>query len=205
MSQQARRAGSDRARRQRTTTIAIIAVIGLAAFAGGFALAGIGEGNPVAASAGPSRSRSHSPSASASASRSASPSADVTDGEYFVRSHGVEGGGDEPLLLSYDLAYFYTGDRAAQVAEQRGDPPPESGYYIVNDNPRLRTLPIASDATVRYIPETACCDLVPGDLHAWALSVNDAAQTDYPDPDITWWWITVFSGEVTAIEQQYLP
>jgi hypothetical protein len=197
--------GTARARRNRTPTSAIVAAVGLAAFVGGFALANIGNGGSAAASASPSRSRTRSASASAAASASASPSKAVPDGRYFVQTHRVEGGDDAPLALSYDLAYFYTGDRAVQVAEQRGDPPPESGYYIVNDNPRLRTVPIASDATVLYVPETICCDAVPGDLGAWALSVNDAAQTDYPDPDVAWWWITVSSGEITAIEQQYLP
>jgi hypothetical protein len=204
MSQHAGRSGGARARRQRNTTIAIIAAVGLAAFLGGFALASMDDGNTGAASTTPSKARSRSPSPSTSAS--ASPSAEVvTDGTYFIQTQSVEGGGDEPLVLSYDLAYFYTGDRAAQIAEQRGDPPPESGYYIVNDNARLRTVPLASDATVRYIPETACCDLVPGNLDAWAVSVNGTGQTDYPDPEFTWWWIAVSSGEISAIEQQYLP
>lgn len=206
MSQHASRSGNARARRQGTITIAIVAVVGLAAFIGGFALASMDEGNTGAASSTTSRNGSPSRTASASASGSASPSAAVvTDGRYFVQTDSVEGGEDGSLVLSYDLAYFYTGDQAAEIAQQRGDPLPESGYYIVNDNPRLRSVPVADDAEVRYIPETLCCDPVPGDLDAWALSVNGTAQTDYPDPDITWWWITVSSGEITSIEQQYLP
>jgi hypothetical protein len=172
---------------------------------GGFALASAEDGTPAAASSSTTRSRSRSPSPTASASPSASPSPAVTDGQYFVKTHDVEGGGNQPLVLSYDLAYFYTGDQAARVAEQHGDPPPESGYYIVNDNPRLRSVPVAADATVLYIPETVCCDLVHGRLDTWAVSVNGTAQTDYPDPDVAWWWITVSSGEITSIEQQYLP
>jgi hypothetical protein len=204
MSQHAGRSGTARARRQGTITIAIVATVGIAAFIGGFALASKDDGNTAAASSTPSRSRSQSRTASASASTSPS-GAVVTDGKYFVQTRSVEGGEDGPLVLSYDLAYFYTGDQATQIAQQRGDPPPESGYYIVNDNPRLRSVPVADDAEVRYIPETRCCDPVPGNLDAWALSVNGTAQTDYPNPDITWWWIAVSSGEITSIEQQYLP
>jgi hypothetical protein len=205
MSQHADRSSTARARRQRNATIAIIGVVGLAAFVGGFAIANLDDGGTTAASSSPSRTKSRSASASASASVSTPPSVAVADGRYFVQTHAVKGGEDRPLLLSYDLAYFYTGDQAVQVAEKRGDPPPESGYYIVNDNPRLRVVPVASDATVMYVPQTICCEPVDGDLGAWALSVNGTAQTDYPDPDIAWWWIRVSSGEITTIEQQYLP
>jgi hypothetical protein len=209
MSQQADRSGAAaRARRQRNRTITILGVIGAAAFVGGVTLANLNDGGTGAASASLSHTqrRSTSPTASATPSTSSSPSpARVPDGRYFVKTHGVEPGDGGRYVLTYDLAYFYTGDDAVRIARQRGDPPPESGYYIVNDNPRLRVALVASDARVAYVPEGACCELADGDLDAWALSVNDAAQTDYPDPASAWWWITVTSGEITSIEQQYLP
>ncbi len=204
MSQDGNRSGSSRARRQRNRAIAIIGVIGAAAFVGGFALAGVEDGGTTATSASPSRPRTRSPSPSVSDSPTASPSDVVADGRFFVQTSHVERT-ESGLALTYDLAYFYKGDRAVQVAAQRGDPPPESGYYIVNDNPRLRTVPIAAGAAVAYVPQTVCCQPEKGDLDAWTASVNGEVQTDYPDPQIAWWWITVSSGKITSIQQQYLP
>ena len=42
--------------------------------------------------------------------------------------------------MTFDLAYFLTGDAANQAAAEHGDETPvPNDYYIVNDNPSLRT------------------------------------------------------------------
>jgi hypothetical protein len=62
--------------------------------------------------------------------------------------------------LTFDLAEFLTGEAAAQAAAEHGDEsPPPNDYYIVNDNPKLRTMPIAPDATIQAIDWTNCCEL----------------------------------------------
>ena len=77
-------------------------------------------------------------------------------------------------------------------------------YYIVNDNPRLRTLPLADVVVVRYIPVDQCCDLQDGNVDAWLESVLETNPTDYPGKDAAWWF-RVEGGLITRIEQQFLP
>jgi hypothetical protein len=79
------------------------------------------------------------------------------------------------------------------------------GYYIVNDNPLLRTMPIAADAIVKYVPEGTCCSLKSGNLEAWSEAVNGTAQTDYPNMEFAGWWLTVQDGEIVRIAQQWVP
>ncbi len=105
--------------------------------------------------------------------------------------------------MRFDLAYFLTGTQGEQAAEDHGDEF-VNGYYIVNDNPRLRTLPLAEDVEVVYIPTTQCCELQPGDVDAWLESINETNPTDYGGKDVPWWF-TVEGGQITRIEQQYLP
>jgi hypothetical protein len=116
----------------------------------------------------------------------------------------VQGGQGGPLLLTFDLAYFYTGDKANEVAASRGDEVPvPNDVYIVNDNPKLRTYPIASSVLVRYIPNGSV--LKKGDIGAFEQAVNGTAQTDYPDMRYTGWWIVLNNGQVSSITQQFLP
>ena len=68
----------------------------------------------------------------------------------------------------------------------------------------MRTLPLAEDVEVEYIPATQCCELQTGDIDAWLESIRETNQTDYGGKDVPWWF-TVEGGEITRIEQQYLP
>ena len=108
--------------------------------------------------------------------------------------------------MTFDLAEFLTGDAAAEAAAEHGDEsPPPNDYYIVNDNPRLRTLPIATDAELQIIDWTDCCDaLVVGDLRLFsdALVHVDPAGLYHPSSPF---WITVEGGAIATIEEQYLP
>ena len=211
--------GAARDRKRRTQMIVAAVVVGLVAFGGGVVLANLGGDEATAPSSSPMVSSTldagsptptptSSPTASAStspsSSPSASPSAPLPDGESFVYVKTVEGGEEGPLLLTFDLAYLYEGDEANQQAAAHGDPEPADGYYIVNDNPKLRTIPIASSVQVRYIPTSACCELQPGDINAWADAVNGTVTSEYSGANGAW-WITVVGGEVVTIEEQYFP
>jgi hypothetical protein len=127
----------------------------------------------------------------------------LEDGHHFVYVRSATRSGDGRARVRFDLAYFYTGERAAQEAAERGDEV-VNDYYIVNDNPRLRTLPLADDVEVEYIPMTLCCELQPGNIDAWLEAVLETNQTDYDGKNVPWWF-TVEGGEITRIEQQYLP
>ena len=151
----------------------------------------------------PSETPSPEPTETAS---TPSPSAELEDGRHF----GYIGSIDLPSgSLVFDLAYFLTGDEANEAATERGDEVPvPNDYYIVNDNPRLRTLILAPDAAIRVIDwGNNCCDPVEGDIvpfaeafetkrHAWD-AMYQGAESPY--------WVTVDGGVVVGIEEQYLP
>jgi hypothetical protein len=127
----------------------------------------------------------------------------LEDGHHFVFVKRALYLPDGVTRVRFDLAYFLTGTEGEQAAADHGDEFVD-GYYIVNDNPRLRTLPLAEDVEVEYIPMSQCCELQPGDIDAWLESISETNQTDYGGTDVPWWF-TVEGGEITRIEQQYLP
>lgn len=134
---------------------------------------------------------------------SASQSPSLEDGHHFVYVTSANRSESGMTRVRFDLAYFYQGQRAEREAAERGDQV-VSGYYIVNDNPRLRTLPMADDVEIEYIPASQCCELQPGNIDAWLEAVLATNPTDYPGTNVPWWF-TVKGGKITRIEQQYLP
>jgi len=127
----------------------------------------------------------------------------LEDGRHFIFVDDAAQPEDGTATVTFDLAYFYRGDRAAQEAAERGDEI-VNDYYIVNDNPMLRTLPVAEAVTVSYIPESTSCQQQRGNIDAWLESVLETNPTDYPGTHVPW-WITVRGGEIMRIRQQYLP
>jgi hypothetical protein len=200
-------------RRRKRRTILIVAVLGLVAFGGGFLAANTFGGNDEA-TVGPTTSpsasasvASPSPSGSPSSSPSPKPSANpgiLDDGQHFVQVRQAGGGEDGPFVVRFDLAYFYTGADAFEYAAEH-DVEMTNDYIIANDNPKLRWMPLADDAAVRYVPEGTCCKLHEGDINAFLTAVEGSAMTDYPDMAATWWWITVKDGQITGFVQQWLP
>jgi hypothetical protein len=189
---------------KRSVVIAAVSGVIVLAFGGGYLLAH-GNGEPEAASStspsvttGPTPTKSHSQKPSAT--ETGSPSPQLEDGRYFVYAKKVS------LKLTFDLAYLLGGQAASDAAAAHGDPPPEDGYYLVNDNPLLRTVPIDPEVTVRYIPTGALdqVTLKPGNIDGWSAAVNGTAMTDYRDGDAGW-WIVIQGGEITSIKQQYFP
>jgi hypothetical protein len=206
------RPATDDARRRRTILIGVLVVLALLVFTGGYVL-GTSGGEEAAppSSTTPSPSLGPSPTSSSGPTQQPSPTAvntgdAVEDGTYFVQLKDVQGGEEGPLLVRYDLAYFLTGDEANEAAAEAGDETPvPNDYYIVNDNPKLRLVPLATDVTVRYIPTANCCEPVEANEDQFLEWMGETNQTDFPDKRYSYWWITVEGGQVTEIEQQYLP
>ena len=169
---------------------------------------GAGPGPSETPSTSPSPAESASPTTSPEPTETASPepgeteSAVLEDGRHLVYVDTAFRPEDGPARVRFDLVYWYTGDQAEEVAAQHGTEA-TNGYYIENDNPRLRTLPLAEEVEVTYVPEGRCCEPQPGDVDAWLGSILATEQTDYPE-DVPW-WITVEGGQITRIEQQFLP
>jgi hypothetical protein len=209
-----RRRGAAEVRRRRIVALGILIVLLLLAFGGGYLLATAGDaGNQASGSATPTRTRSPAPSSSASPTPSESPSPDASaspvlvDGRSFVYAKQMGGTASAPTL-TFDLALFLTDQAANDAAAAHGDEtPPPNGYYIVNDNPKLRTLPVAPTVTILYYPSggPACCKHRTGTLDGFTAAVNGVAMTDYPDMSYTPWWLTVADGVIVKITQQYLP
>ena len=138
---------------------------------------------------------------------SPSPSPALEDGRHFgfIESVDIR---SLPGTMVFDLALFLTGDEANQAAAEHGDETPvPNDYYIVNDNPRLRTLIVSSDIRILLLDWRHCCDrLFPADPDRFQDSFF---QNTYPAGNykgkFSTYWVTVNGGVVTAIEEQYLP
>jgi hypothetical protein len=116
----------------------------------------------------------------------------------------------EPRQLRFDLAYFLTGEEANAAAEERGfETPVPNDYFVVNDNPRLRRLPVAADVAIDLVDWKDCCDKrFAGD----PARFEAAFATAYKSPPsrryhgrFSAYWLTLEGGAVVAIEEQYLP
>jgi hypothetical protein len=107
---------------------------------------------------------------------------------------------DQPATVQFDLAYFLTGEEANAAAAEDGVIAPgesiENDYYIVNDNPQLRTLPVAAEVTVDILGTS-------GDPSTRErVSYTQFLLRTAPDVD---YWVTVEGGQVVGIEQQFRP
>lgn len=113
--------------------------------------------------------------------------------------------------LGIDLAEFLTGDAADKAAADAGEI--EAGeevpndYFIDNGQEEYVTIPLARNVTVRVVGDPP--ELVDGELGPFAEAF--AERPDEIDPDSRYrgvtsqYWVTVRNGQVTAIEEQYLP
>lgn len=111
--------------------------------------------------------------------------ADLPDGWWYGSVDG-----EVVDSVSFDLACYYTGAAAEEVAASRDDEAP-SGVYVVNDNPELRSIPLADDAQTTCVtlePEVASIDCAPGDLSG--------------DFGV---WVRVTDGEADRLIEQYHP
>jgi hypothetical protein len=162
------------------------------------------ETGPTAATAGTGAT---GPTVTGATGSTAPP--ELADGRHFGFIEAVDAPG---ASITFDLAYFYTGDEANEVAAERGDETPvPNDYYVVNDNPRLRDLALGPDVTISVFDWNRCCDEhVVVDVATFA---DVMAQPDgFVERDgrlyygvLSPYWVTVGGGVVTEIEEQYLP
>jgi len=202
--------------RRRSLIVALAIVVALLVFLVGYLLGRQPSGTEASASTTPTFVPSPTNTSTPSTTETPSPSPtgtasepggdEVPDDTLFVQLADLQGGEDGPPAVDYDLAYFYTGEQASQEAAARGMDPPEAGYLIVNDNPRLRHAPLADDFSVKYLPEGSGLSSPVKAHQAQFLGwLAGSVQTDFPSTDASWWWITLENGEITTVKQQYLP
>ena len=117
---------------------------------------------------------------------------ELEDGRHFGFWETFEIG-DTIAYGEFDLAQLLTGAAAEAAAAERGDEV-NNDYYIVNDNPRLRTLIAEGDTVVRVL-EGGTPDLMDTNVADFAVERSPEAG----------FWVTIEDGIVTEIEQQFVP
>jgi hypothetical protein len=133
--------------------------------------------------------------------------APLPDGRHFGFIKSVELN-STPATMVFDLAYFLTGDEANAAAAERGDEVPvPNDYYIVNDNPKLRTLQVSPNVDIELVDWKDCCDKV---FKPNWQKFQDSFALDEPPAGrykgkFTNYWVTVNDGEVVQIQEQFVP
>ncbi len=157
-----------------------------------------------------------SPTAPTSESESSTPSAPaspvIEDGKNFAFVKKVDTSSN-PATITYDLAYLLTGDAAEQAAKDHGDEvPPPNDYYIVNDNPRLRTVELPTTARIELFDWNNCCDdTFKASVDEFAQAINAGNhQTTVGDGHLlngrlSPYWLYARDGRIVRIEEQFLP
>ena len=133
---------------------------------------------------------------------------ELEDGEHFGFVESVNAEGE---TMVFDLAYFLTGEEANEAAAERGlEVPVPNDYFIVNDNPKLRTLALSPDLELALLDWNHCCDeFFAGDLTTFETAISTGEQVtvggDVYLGALSQYWLTVENGIVVRIEEQYLP
>ena len=118
----------------------------------------------------------------------------LPDGRWFGFATSTTGS-----EIEFDLACWFSGEAAVAAAEEAGEEsPPPNDYFIRNNNELTRDLPVAEDVEVTFYlsgdPEAE----VRGDLQAWRGILDDRGG-------IFGIWVETADGQVTSIEEQWVP
>jgi hypothetical protein len=167
-----------------------------------------GSTGPTSTATGPSAATGSTGASGSTGATGPTGSAELEDGRHFGF---IESADPETSTLVFDLAYFLTGQEANDAAEERGfEVPVPNDYFIVNDNPKLRTLTLSPDVRIVVLDWNRCCDEtidVDMDTFAGVIAEGGFVTIDdqlYYGTDGSY-WLTVDGGIVTAIEEQYRP
>jgi hypothetical protein len=155
------------------------------------------------AQAGPAATTPSKPTTARPASRpAASPTSPNPGSDFgFIRSWTAKTG---TFYLRFDRAVLLTGKAAdAASAAHGGESPVPNDYYIQNDNPRLREVVIADQATVIGSQQlTGSPGPNPSSLKALLTFVHNGG----PQAAATPFHLTYDdNGFVTQVREQYLP
>jgi hypothetical protein len=120
---------------------------------------------------------------------------DLPDGRWFglVTATSADG-------IEFDLACWFSGAAAIQAAAEDGEEsPPPNDYYVRNENPATRSLPVDAAVTVVWYPEL-------GDPTSEATtSFSDWVTQDREPAGIPGIWLEIEGGSVVDIHEQWVP
>ncbi len=167
------------------------------------------EGTPVTETAPATDETTRGTSTSAGAS-------DIEDGRYFGYVRDVQTGSGRTYLV-VDYAQFLTGEAAARAAAEAGEEsPPPNDYFIVNANPKLRTIPISPAARVllaEWEDHHDPADPVAVPIAVWTDRLTEVLEGTTPADEEPYlhllldlgYWFTIHGGTITVVEQQWVP
>ncbi len=110
---------------------------------------------------------------------------------------------DGTTYISFDRATFLTGDAANKAAAEHGYPTPiDNDYLIVNDNPKLRELPLAAAVKVLGSGALGGGQPSPTPVTLQALIAMTASSMGGNVPFHVYF---DGNGQVNTIEEQFVP
>lgn len=119
---------------------------------------------------------------------------DLPTGLWFGRVDSFDEEG-----ISFDLACWFSGDAATAAAAEDGEEsPPPNDYYVRNENEQLRFLAVSADTPVLWYLSGDPNDSQSGTFVEWT---DFLSQRDF----YLGIWVTIANGEVTQIEEQWVP
>ena len=134
------------------------------------------------------------------------PTAYAESGDYVNGRHIAKLTAFDESSVSFDVVQFLTGEAAKQAFDEDtgSHEPPDNDYYIRNQNPLVRTLPVAGDVVIHVNNAGGYPPSDPNNGHA----VNASTLKSYVDAGPAkngYFWLTIKDGTVTAIEEQFVP
>jgi len=112
---------------------------------------------------------------------------------------------------TFDLIEFLTGDAAkAEWKKEHPEQPdgPDNDYMIINNNKKLRTLPVDPKAKCVVLATLGSTDtktITFAALPAFLKQRDKGIAVTPPQISALPFWLTVKHGTVTAFEEQFLP
>lgn len=118
----------------------------------------------------------------------------------------TDAGGKQTITLDY--VQWLTGKAAEKAAKAHGDTV-ENDYYVVNDNKKLRTFPLASSAkiTVRVSSDPSVSRDFSFSEFKSLLKTHSATYGGLPydwNPQAVY-YVTVKHGKITHLDHQWVP
>jgi hypothetical protein len=131
---------------------------------------------------------------------------DVTRQPSFITKHGKNA--DGVRTLTFDYVQFLTGSAAEKAAAKNGDTV-ENDYYVVNDNTKKRTFPIASSVAIVLHPGEGP-DYERKFTSAEFRALMDNGSATKAGKNYTWsaetlFYVNVKKGKVVEIENLWVP
>ena len=168
--------------------------------------AAAGAGATTSAPAGANAGTGAAPAKSGGATASATPV--LADGRSAAYLTGLN---TSKRTTTFDLIDFLTGDKAkAEWKKEHPEQPdgPDNDYLIVNNNKKLRTLPVDPKAKVLVLATLGSTDhktITFAALPAFLKQRNKGLTVTPPQINVLPFWLTVKHGTVTGFEEQFLP